>query len=204
MSEGFSVGLVDLHDKETIGQIGSAIKEALSEQGKGKWVGTSANWLGTKASEAIDEAVGGVDLLELFGSAWATANDLQSRADPAKYPPGKAHYVKLGQHTVNFDVKPTLTVSLGVWSSAPITIALELSALISAMELKIRDGHIESIHGGACDVGLTMRLAGKELMKRKTLKKFTVEAEHVFASPGLRLSVREMHADRPDTPAQAV
>ena len=195
--------MVDFDDKDTIGQIGTAIKEALAEQGKGKWVGTSSTWLGNKAVEAIDDAVGGIDLIELFGKAWSTAKDLQSRADAAKYPSGKPHYVKLGQHTVKFDVRPTLVVSLGAWSSEPVAIVLELSALIKAMELRICDGHITSIHGGSCDVGLNMTMSGVEVMKRKTLKKFTLDVEHAFASPGLRLAVRDTMVSRPDTSTPA-
>lgn len=193
MTDGFQVQLVDFDDKEAIGQIGAAIKQALAEQGKGSWAGTSATWLGTKAVEAINEAIGGVDLLDLFGSAWATAKDLQSRADPVKYPPGKSHYVKLGQHTVRFDVKPTLVISLGGWSSQPVAITLELSAIVNAMELKIRDGHITAIHGGSCDVGVTMMLGGKALMKRKTLKTFTLDVEHVYSTPGLRLTALDAY-----------
>ena len=46
MAESFRVSVVDLDDKDTVDQLGSAIKEALAEQGKGKWVGTSSAWLG--------------------------------------------------------------------------------------------------------------------------------------------------------------
>lgn len=204
MTDAFRVQLVDFDDKDTINQIGLAMKEALAEQGKGSWVGTSASWLGAKAVEAINEAVGGIDLLDLFGTAWATANDLQSRADPAQYPPGKSHYVKLGQHTVQFDVKPTLVISIGGWSSQPVAITLELSAIVNAMELKIRDGHITAIHGGACDVGVTMMLAGKALMKRKTLKTFTLDVEHVYAPPGLRLTMVDAYAAAEPAPGPTI
>ena len=203
MTDGINLSLVDFDDKETIGEIGSAIKEALSAEGKGKWVGTSSVWLGTKAAEAIDDAVGGLDVLALFGAAWATSRDLQDRANPEKYPPNKPQYVKLGKHTVNFDVKPSLMVSVGPWSSAPIEIVMALSAIINAMELKIRNGHIESIHGGQCDIGMTLKLAGREVMKRKTLKVFELDAEHVFSAPGLRLSVREVDTSQPAEAAPA-
>lgn len=202
MSEAYRVSLVDYDDKDTIGQIGAAIKDALAEEGKGKWLGTSSTWLGTKAVEAVDEAVGGLDLMELFGTAWATAADLQSRADRKKFPADKPNYVKLGKHTVKFDVTPALVISLAGWESQPIAIMMELSALINAMELKILDGHIVSIHGGECDVGLKMKLAGKEILKRKTLKKFKLDAEHVYAAPGLRLSLRQVQPDGTEVPAE--
>ena len=54
MTDAFRVQLVDFDDKDTINQIGLAMKEALAEQGKGSWVGTSASWLGAKAVEAIN------------------------------------------------------------------------------------------------------------------------------------------------------
>ncbi|NCP12066.1 MAG: hypothetical protein GW859_08970 [Sphingomonadales bacterium] len=192
MAESFRVSVVDLDDKDTVDQLGSAIKEALAEQGKGKWVGTSSAWLGVKATEAIDDAIGGIDLFELFGMAWTNAAAIQERADPAKYPPDKPNYVKLGKHTINFDVRPKVMVSVGPWSSQPIEFVMALSAVINAMELKIRAGHIEAISGGKCDLGVSMKLGGKEVMKRKTLKSFELDAEHRFKEPGLSITVRKV------------
>ncbi len=190
MPEGMNISIVDPGDSDTINQLGTAIKQALSEQGKGRWVGTSGAWLGGKAIEAIDEALGGIDLLELFGSAWTTALSLRERADPAKYPWDKVQYVKLGQHIVNFDIKPKLVVSVAGWESPPIELVMDLSAIINAMELKIRAGHIESICGGSCDIGVEMKLGGQQIMKRKTLKTLKLDLEHRFNAPGLSLTGR--------------
>lgn len=190
MSEGLGVSIVDVGDNGMVAQLGSAIKQALSEQGNA--VGVSSEWLGAKAVEAINEGLGGIDLLEMFGAAWTAVSSLRERADPAKYPPGKAHYVKLGEHTVNFDIKPKLVVSVGPWSSRPLELLMGLSAIIHAMELKIRSGHVESVCGGTCDIGVTMTFGGQEIMKRKTIKTLKLDVEHKFKAPGLSLS-----AERP-------
>lgn len=189
MADTMRISLSDAGDREMVEQIGGVIKDALKEQGKGKWIGTSSAWLGGKAMAAIDEAIGGLDLFELFGTAWTTASALRDRADPAKFPVDKIQYVKLGQHQVAFDVNPKLVISVGPWDSQPIAIGLALSAQINAMELKIKAGHIESISGGACDIGLTMKLGDRVLMPRKTIKTFELNVEHRFRAPGLPLSV---------------
>lgn len=188
MPEGLKISIVDPGDTDTIAQLGTAIKQALSEQGKGRWIGTSGAWLGGKAIEAIDEALAGIDLPRLFGAAWTTALSLRERADPDKYPWDKVQFVKLGQHTVNFDIKPKLVVSAGGWESPPIELVMDLSAIINAMELKIRAGHIESICGGSCDLGVEMKLGGQQIMKRKTLKTLKLDLEHRFDAPGLCLT----------------
>jgi hypothetical protein len=91
---------------------------------------------------------------------------------------------------VKFDVKPRIVVSVGGWASQPIELLMELSAIINAMELKIRRGHIESICGGSCDLGVEMKIGGQPVMKRKTLKTLKLEVEHRFAAPGLSLTQR--------------
>ena len=188
MPDELRISIVDPGDSGMIDQLGSAIKQALAEQGKGKWVGTSGAWLGSKAIAAIEEAIGGIDLLAVFGSAWTTAISLRERADPDKYPWDKVQYVKLGEHTVKFGVSPKVIVSVAGWDSKSIELAMELSAIINAMELKILRGHIESICGGSCDLGAELRLGGQQIMKRTTLKTFRLLAEHRFDAPGLSLT----------------
>lgn len=190
MSDEVRISLVDPGDSGMVEQLGGAIKEALAQEGKGKWVGTSGAWLGGKAVAAIEDAIQGIDLMAVFGSAWTTAISLRERANPDKYPWDKVQYVKLGEHTVKFGVSPKIVVSVAGWDSKPIELAMELSAIINAMELKILRGHIESICGGSCDLGAEMKLGGQPIMKRKTLKAFRLLAEHRFEAPGLSLTVR--------------
>jgi hypothetical protein len=194
MSEGLRISLGGFDSQETRALLGGVIKDALSAQGKGMWVGTSAAWIGTKATEAIGDAIGGIDLLDLFGEAWAQASALQECADPEKYPPDKTSYVKLGEHTVKFDVKPTVVASVGPWSSPPIEVVMELSALISAVELRVKAGRIQAACGGECDLGLTLSVGEKELMPRKSLKTFQLDVEHQFKAPGLSLGAQKPRA----------
>ena len=191
MPEEISVSVIDAGDKGAIRELGAAIKEALGEQGKGRLPGVSAEWFGAKAAEAINEAMAGVDLFELIGSAWTTAGVLRDRADPARYPPDKAQYVKLGQHTIDLEIKPRLVVSIGPWASKPIELSMGMSAIVNAMELKIKSGHIESICGGTCDIGVSIALGGRPIVKRKSLKTIKLDAEHRFKAPGLNLSGRK-------------
>ena len=188
MPEEISVRLIDAGDQGAIRELGAAIKDALGEQGKGRLAGVSAEWFGAKAAEAINEAVAGMDLFELIGGAWTTASVLRDRADPARYPPDKAQYVKLGQHTVNIDIQPRLVVSIGPWASKPIELSMGLGAIVNAMELKIKSGHVESICGGTCDLGVSVALGGRPIVKRKSLKTIKLEREHRFKAPGLDLS----------------
>jgi hypothetical protein len=191
MADGLRISIADQGDASLVNELGNSIKEALAEQGKGKWLGTSAGWIGNKAVAAIDGAIGGIDLLQVFGAAWTTAHTLRERADPDKYPWDTPQYVKLGEHTVNFDVKPKLVVSVAGWESKPIELAMGLSAMINAVELKIKAGHIESLCGGSCDLGVEIKLGGQAIMKRKTLKTLKLDMEHRFREPGLSLTSRQ-------------
>lgn len=185
MTETVGISIVDPGDRGMVAELGGAIRQALVDQGQS--VAVSPEWLGAKAAESINTALGEIDFFDTLGAAWATVGALRERADPEKYPPGKANYVKLGQHTVNFDVSPSVVVALGPWSSQPIALVMSLSAILNAMELKIRSGHIESVAGGSCDLGVTVKLGGRELMKRRTLKTFTLDVEHRFKPPGIDL-----------------
>ncbi len=185
MAEDMKISLSSGDKEMEFHELGSAIKDAL--KGQGQPVAAPADWVGDKAVEAVDEALSGVDLMQMLGSAWTTASSLRDRADPAKFPQDKVQYVKLGKHTVTFDSLPSFLVSLGPWTSEPVVLEMPFTAVINAVELKIKGGHIVSARGGNCDLGVAMKFAGKEIMKRRTLRTLAFNAEHKFLAPGLSL-----------------
>lgn len=187
MTEDLRVDLTKLAEGEDGVQLGDALKQALSEQGQSGIAKLSGEWLGGKAADAMNDALGELDLMSLFANAWAKAREIRAYADPAQHPQNKVAYVKLGEHTVDFDLEPKMSIVIGPWTSEPITLALNCSAEIEAIELRIQHGHITAASGGSCDLGAEIVLAGATLVPRKSLKKFGFPGKHSFAAPGIDL-----------------
>lgn len=187
MSDDVRLDLVALAEGDNAVELGDALKQALADQSPvGGVARMSGAWLGEKAADAVNDAMAKLDLMDLFGQAWAKAKEIRAYADPAQHPQDKVAYVKLGKHNVDFDLKPQVTIACGPWTSKPIELALNCSAAIEAVELRILGGRLAAIGGGSCDVGAEITLLGKSVMPRRTLKKFALPGRHTF-DPGIAL-----------------
>ncbi|HEX4695545.1 hypothetical protein [Sphingomonas sp.] len=199
MTEPFVLDLDALADGDTIDSLGKAIKDALAEEGKGRWMRLSASWLGGQAVDAIDDALANFDLLDAIAGAWAGVREIADRGDTDKYRQVRTSRLRLGKHDLDIDLHPHLMVTVGGWTSPPIELSLTLTAAIEAVELRIKQGFITAIGGGVCKLSIELKRGETGLMPKRSLHKFDLPGDYRFTAPGI--DIRPQHLrPRPEPP----
>lgn len=171
------IDLEVLLSEDTVARAGEKAKDILAEGHGGKWAGVSIPLLGDRMLTAIDEELASFDVLGAFAQGWSKAREL------AAIPAGKRTHVRLGKHTVEQDLHPTLTFRLGPVASDPLRFTLTLQAEIEAVELKIVDRHITRVGGGQFNLGAVLKYAEQELGGGDRLWRCKIPGDYKFKTP---------------------
>lgn len=185
MTDTILLDLDSLADGDALESLGNAIKTALADEDKGRWMRLSASWLGSQAIDAISDALADFDLLDAITAAWAGAREIADRGDTDKHRQLRATRLRLGKHDVVIDLHPKLMVAIGGWTSPPINLTMVLTAAIEAVELRIKQGFITAMGGGACDLNIELKCGEAVLMPKRSLHTFDLPGDHRFAAPGI-------------------
>jgi hypothetical protein len=166
-------------------QIEQTMKNALSgEQGVSA---TRLAWgvIGSQAADAI-KGVLNVDVLQLLGSAWATAKELHEYTDRTKHPEGERSVVYLGSHRFKKTVYPQLTVTIEPLKPVTLRFALDLIADVRSIALAILNGRITGTGGGDGALGAQLRY-GDIAVNKLQLRKVQFPGSFAFKEPGLAI-----------------
>ncbi len=160
--------------------IGSAIAATANLGARGLDIASSA-----LVKQAIDTTVAAalhVDLIALLAEGWVLARDIADYGDPEKHPEGTTAVLKLGEHSVERDIKPVITIDLGTTHRFPVDLVIGVTGTFRGIEIAIRDAAILSVGSGTCDIAVGLTLAGKDLWTR-TLADWRLPGVHVFTRP---------------------
>lgn len=136
----------------------------------------------------LDSEIRGVldeDVFELLGKAWAGAKLLSDYADPAKHPLGQRELLKLGDHSFERELHPTVDVTIGASPCARLRFTLTLSGHFSGLYLGIKDGHIVDGRSGKAWASALLSYGSIPLHKEKETKKMWLPGRFKFEPPGM-------------------
>jgi hypothetical protein len=92
-----------------------------------------------------------VELPALFVSSWKKASEIQQALAESEKTPGEIRTVQLAEHVWTGTYHPFIDVKLKSVPVKRIQFAVEISATLDGIELRIRNGAIEKIEAGSCE-----------------------------------------------------
>ena len=182
MTEAAPFWLDDMFDADTVDQIHQAVTDAVGHDGELGKLAASLPMLPAAAASAVKSALH-VDVLGLLADGWCTAKAIRAYKKPDKAPAGTTSILELGEHSIERDIKPTITVKLGQGLSFPLDIALTVKGAFQGIKLSIRDAHLISVGSGACKLSAQVKVAGRGVHDALTLKTIELPGEYVFRTP---------------------
>jgi hypothetical protein len=146
-----------LHEHGVLGSTGSALA-LVSEAGReaaGDQVAVVANGL-------LD-----LDLGDLVVAGWRKQGQLAAAAERTAANPGTSEVVELATHRVSSAHHPSVELLVNDVQVATVTFDLTIEFVVKALVVTVRDGHVVSLHTGACDVAATLAAEGIQLASRR-------------------------------------
>ncbi len=122
-----------------------------------------------------------IDPLQALADGWATAEDVRTFRDAGQ--PGQPVVLRLGQHGIERDLKPAITIDLGAKRRFDLDMALTLGGAFDGVEISILQGKLVAVGAGTCTLSLYVKAAGQALTPAKTLKTLRLPAEYRFVQP---------------------
>jgi hypothetical protein len=122
-----------------------------------------------------------VDPLQILADGWATDDDIKAFRDAGT--PGRPVVLKLGEHSIERDLKPSIEVELGGKKRIALDMALTLSGAFEGVEISLVQGKLVSVGAGTCSLSIQIKVADEAVTPLKTLKSLQVPAEYRFMQP---------------------
>jgi hypothetical protein len=146
-----------LHEQGVLGSTGSAL-ELVSEAGRA----AATDQVAVVAHGLLD-----LDLGDLVAAGWRKQGQLAAAARRTAANPGSSEVVELATHQVSSAHHPSVELLVNDVHVATVTFDLEVELIIKALVVTVRDGHVVSLHTGACDVAATLAAEGIQLASRR-------------------------------------
>lgn len=142
----------------------AAFKEELAKESKLIQWNVVRDVLFDKTVEMLD-----ISLLTFFSSAWKKCREILEFADPEKYPPNETELVSLAEHTIKVEHHPYLQVTnRGVaLANVRFTFTLAAELTLQGVILKIQNGKIKAIQGGAVKGSGELLLENQSIFKKE-------------------------------------
>jgi len=122
-----------------------------------------------------------VDPLQILADGWATDDDIKAFRDAGT--PGRPVVLKLGEHSIERDLKPAIEVELGGKKRIALDMALTLSGAFEGVEISLVQGKLVSVGAGTCSLSIQIKVADEAVTPLKTLKSLQLPAEYRFMQP---------------------
>jgi hypothetical protein len=122
-----------------------------------------------------------VDPLALLADGWCTAKDIRAVIRDARKS-DKPIVLKLAPHSIERDIRPTITVDIGKSHSFELDVGLGLAGHFEGLELTVIDEKLVSVGSGTCRLSLQTSVAGHTVMSRE-IKTIALPGEYRFAQP---------------------
>jgi hypothetical protein len=146
-----------LHEHGVLGSTGTAL-ELASEAGRE----AAGNQVAVVANGLLD-----LDLGDLVLAGWRKQGQLAAAAERTAANPGSSEVVELATHRVSSAHHPFVELLANDVRVATVTFDLAIEFVIKALVVTVRDGHVVSLHTGACDVAATLAAEGIQLASRR-------------------------------------
>jgi hypothetical protein len=188
VTEESGIAVRDLLPAE-IGRIEHTMQSELAKESKSGSTSLPAfAWriAGTEATTAMKEALDG-DVFSLLARGWSVARELAQYRDQTKYPPGQKTIVYLGEHSLNTEVHPVLTLFVGPMQCKALRFTLELKATFRSAALLIQDAHITGLAAGDCFASAQLKYNDIALHDELTSKHLVLPGRLQFKSPGISI-----------------
>jgi hypothetical protein len=139
-----------LHEHGVLGSTGTAL-ELVSEAGRE----AAGNQVAVVAHGLLD-----LDLGDLVVAGWRKQGQLAAAAERTAANPGSSEVVELATHRVSSAHHPSVELLVNDAHLATVTFDLTIEFVVKALVVTVRDGHVVSLHTGACDVAATLAAEG--------------------------------------------
>jgi hypothetical protein len=146
-----------LHEQGVLGSMGTTL-ELVSEAGRE----AAGNQVAVVANGLLD-----LDLGDLVVAGWRKQGQLAAAAERTAANPGTSEVVELATHRVSSAHHPYVELLVNDAHLATVTFDLTIEFVIKALVVTVRDGHVVSLHSGACDVAATLAAEGIQLASRR-------------------------------------
>jgi hypothetical protein len=146
-----------LHEHGVLGSMGTTL-ELVSEAGRE----AAGNQVAVVAHGLLD-----LDLGDLVVAGWRKQGQLAAAAERTAANPGSSEVVELATHRVSSAHHPSVELLVNDAHVATVTFDLTIEFVIKALVVTVRDGHVVSLHTGACDVAATLAAEGIQLASRQ-------------------------------------
>jgi len=151
-----------------------ALAQALDEHGVLSSTGTALELVSQAGRKAAGRQVAVVanglldlDLGDLVVAGWRKQHQLAAAAERTAANPGSSEVVELATHRVSSAHHPSVELLVNDAHVATVTFDLDIEFVIKALVVTVRDGHVVSLHTGACDVAATLAAEGIRLASRQ-------------------------------------
>jgi hypothetical protein len=146
-----------LHDHGILGSTGTTL-DLVSQAGRE----AAGNQVAVVAHGLLD-----LDLGDLVVAGWRKQGQLAAAAERTAANPGSSEVVELATHRVSSAHHPSVELLVNDAHLATVTFDLDIELVIKALVVTVRDGHVVSLHTGACDVAATLAAEGVQLASRR-------------------------------------
>ena len=146
-----------LHEHGVLGSMDTTL-ELVSEAGRE----AAADQVAVVAHGLLD-----LDLGELVVAGWRKQGQLAAAAERTAANPGSSEVVELATHRIGSAHHPSVELLVNDVHVAPVTFDLVVEFVIKALVVTVRDGHVVSLHTGACDVTATLAAEGIQRASRR-------------------------------------
>jgi hypothetical protein len=146
-----------LHEHGVLGSMSTTL-QLVSEAGRQ----AAADQVAVVAHGLLD-----LELGDLVVAGWRKQGQLAAAAERTAANPGTSEVVELATHRVSSAHHPSVEVLVNDAHLATVTFDLEVELVVKALVVTVRDGHVVSLHSGACDVAATLAAEGIQLASRR-------------------------------------
>jgi len=108
-----------------------------------------------------------LDLGNLVVAGWRKQGELAAAAERTAANPGSSEVVELASHRISSVHRPFVELLINGAHVATVNFELDIEFVVKALVVTVRNGHVVSLHTGACDLAATLAAEGLQLASRR-------------------------------------
>jgi hypothetical protein len=153
---------------------GQAMAQTLSDNAVLRPLDTALGVLSQPLRRAVDHQVASaasglldLDLRDLMVAGWRKQGDLAAAARSTAAKPGTSAVVELASQRISSQHRPFVDLVVNDVHVATVNFQLDIEFLVRALVATVRDGHVDSLDVGSCEVAATLAAEGIRLGSRR-------------------------------------
>jgi hypothetical protein len=153
---------------------GQALAQALHEHGVLGSLDAALQHVSQAGRQAADSRVATVahglldlDLGDLVVEGWRKQGELAAAAERTAANPGSSEVVELASHRISSVHRPFVELLINDVHVATVNFVLDIEFVIQALVVTVSNGHVVSLHAGACDAAATLAAEGIQVASRR-------------------------------------